>query len=1082
MAIVAQQFLEGFAESFTTTMERRRKKELAEEKARAAAFKKAVTKAQKETDTRVDKVKIADAVAAETGYGENNTVKNYLYNQAINLDVKDGLKLQENLINAIKSGVLDPSADSQIGDISINVDKNVGKKLDLPPGVNVNDAGLVTFPGQEGQSTFNFFGDKSDIPIAFEFKGDEGEAVPVKTITEALAESGAVDTKAFFKPEPLPVFKNLNEFEQWRTAKVADGSITKEGETFDYNPKGLFNDGYADSITIVENLLKEQKFDEKYKNIFDLSSLDLGTLKQETFEVVLGIAEAQANGETATNKQKILDRIEDLRKSFLNTLPRNKVYMFEDSSKWNSKNIANVRSELEQLSNDDFKKLGYANKNIILKSITKFEAITSANDTSSIEGLLKFNTDDNPDYMQAVIDKANKISNNSNLSPLNKNNLDTLITLAEVKMLRINAEREEEEENLIQKNSAESWANDPFNTSKLATIDGKDAEDLLAALEVEIRSNNNNYLNSVGNQKKEFSVRNANLLTAQAFLKDKIEAYNLEQVGSEDMVLDNLQLNKLSELTSDQLLGNIQIIRKRLKSIQPVEGGLFNENQIKNRTKLLQAYEEIIGQYELKLNTNAELNNKIKETNVKFGDANYGGMLESLMQDNQERITELVEQRQFDPVSGTYIYDDKTKEIEYNSLVAQQETLQRKINSTKKPGERKIVYLSTTQQVGEGFVSVTDVSKPYTYDGVNYYDATGQELSSTELESITSTGSIFVGTDRVMEIEEKYAKPFKEFTTARLQSSKQLRYLATAFNIIDQNPGANNSILKAGKSIANVYQDVLSAGKFIAAKMAEGNDPNSDTPRKYTYQEAIGIVESLYDATSGSRELAFVALGIAYGVAGERGSEGMALSDRELNKTIESLALGKGNPEEAKYIIASRVKEIVANDAERLNNIQASFFIKRGGENSPFIGDNMIDYMTKTYSQDTILKETLETTMGMGKYKTYDNNFDQVIKKMEEVDPTYNKDTINEFIDEMNEKFPNASIRDKNLTLNTFLGGDPKKGKGLGLKLKKAVTLAEIERFNQLLNDDDLTNDGVARDDFYQRIGMDGEFFRRRGD
>ena len=106
---VATQFLEGFTESFTTRMERERKLKIAEEKARAAAFKKAVEKAQKETDTRVDKVKIADAVAAETGYGENNTVKNFLYNQAINLDVKDGLKLQENLINAIKSGVLDLS-------------------------------------------------------------------------------------------------------------------------------------------------------------------------------------------------------------------------------------------------------------------------------------------------------------------------------------------------------------------------------------------------------------------------------------------------------------------------------------------------------------------------------------------------------------------------------------------------------------------------------------------------------------------------------------------------------------------------------------------------------------------------------------------------------------------------------------------------------------------------------------------------------------------------------------------------------------------------------------------------------------
>ena len=137
--------------------------------------------------------------------------------------------------------------------------------------------------------------------------------------------------------------------------------------------------------------------------------------------------------------------------------------------------------------------------------------------------------------------------------------------------------------NLIQKNSAESWANDPFNTRKLATIDGKDAEDLLEALEVEITRNNNYYLNSVGNQKKEFSVRNANLLDAQAFLKDKIEAYNLEQVGSEDMVLDNLQLDKLSELTSDQLLGNIQIIRKRLKSILPVEGGTLNENQINGK-------------------------------------------------------------------------------------------------------------------------------------------------------------------------------------------------------------------------------------------------------------------------------------------------------------------------------------------------------------------------------------------------------------------------------------------------------------------------------------------------------------------
>ena len=79
-------------------------------------------------------------------------------------------------------------------------------------------------------------------------------------------------------------------------------------------------------------------------------------------------------------------------------------------------------------------------------------------------------------------------------------------------------------------------------------------------------------------------------------------------------------------------------------------------------------------------------------------------------------------------------------------------------------------------------------------------------------------------------------------------------------------------------------------------------------------------------------------------------------------------------------------------------------------------------------------------------------------------------------IQKINEKYPNAPNNQKEVTLNKFLY------QALRLKLKKAVTFAEIERLNQLLNDDDLTNDGPARDEFYQRIGMDGEFFRRRGD
>lgn len=1081
---VATQFLEGFGESFANTLDRREKAKIAAAKKRAAAFTKAVKESQTETDTRADIVKKVNAIASSTDF-DTPTVKNWLLNEAINKGITDSAKLEEKLIQSIQSGVLDPSKPSQLGDVSVKIPANQVGSVDIPEGATANTEGLITFPGQEDvQTKFSFFGDESDLPFGYKFDGKEGEAVAIKSVSESLTESGAIDKKAIFKTPEIPTFKDIDEFEAWRIVQQGEGTFSQDSKgTWDYNSRGLYPDGFANSIEAIENLLTKKDSDEKYESIFDLSTLSVGELSREKFSIILTIAEQQAKSETdATLKKKIADKIASLRKDFLPSLIREKKYAFEDRSKWTVENVDALLAEVRSITEADAKKMGMVwtghHKRAALIELEDFKRLQQINDLSSAEEMLQFKSDDNITYMDAAIGQAEKILLNPNLRDLERKKLKSMISLAQAKKEGNILKAEEDADREALENS--NWDNSPYNPAKIATMDGKDAENILAAIDLQITNNNNRLLNtSSNNLSKELRLRNTRLYLSKDLLEKKKSEHEQKKLDDKDAILDDIKLDDINGASSTSLLTTIDLITSRIGNITPqTEGGILSEKQKENKRILNEKLAEVTNAYEIKLANHADIADDLE--NVKAGEQEYSDTLSMLLNDTEAEI-EALEEKDATSIEMMEAGAEGLSEVEKIKLLSlreKKEILERRLdanNSYVLNGTPWVAKFLTKPVLlaNDNTMYLVDVTDRYTTNGKQFKNSQGQELLQADVDAILADRGFWTDTDQVSEITKNNAESLKDFTDQRLAASKQLKYLTTAYNIIDNSPGVLNRFLRGGKTIGTFYQEIQS--------VLDRLDKAGGTGKTYTFKEAEGLVRAVFKETEGMRELAFVALGIAYGVAGERGSAGMALSDKELRATINSLALEAGNPEEAKYSIGNRIKTLMANDVQRMGALSGVTFIKNNRDSNPFFTQKLDEYMENQFPNQQYLLSTIKRATSQGEILRYTNNFKEVMGKIEKHkkangDPKYNRNYFKQLISFINENHPDEPLAKREKDFNARIK------KELGITLNNPLRFQHIKLLNEIINNDNLLDDSDAKEHFYTEFGIDPTFFITRTD
>jgi len=961
---VATEFLEGFAESFTTTMERRRKKELAEEKKRAAAFKKAVNKAQKETDTRADKIKIADAVAANTGYEDNNTVKNYLYNQAINFDVKDGSKLQENLINAINTGVLDPNVRSEsIGDISIRVDKNVGKNLDLPPGVKVNEAGLVTFPGQEVQSTFNFFGDKSDIPIAFEFKKTAdastlaesggtittGEAVPVKTITEALAESGAVDVQAMFE-KPFPSATEMADVEKlnnWIKIQVSKGNFKENNDgTFNFN-KQKYGENYASAMQNIYDEANAQNEKDKFKFFLELENFNPSNWTQKSFNTKIQITRKLLENVTDDKLKKEVEDALTYAESIKTSLKVEKadIPIWDKPSEWTEAKILGIKEEVNDssLTNEEKQKK--------LKKIRDWEKATKAAKEDNTLSYLKPG--------QLIGKTSSEIENlirvatdyKANLQGENLTKADILINGAQTLLADTKSNENDLTDELLDQKTFEKKGYHPsvVKTDQLNDInlalplldnDLKILKETLASTSDDIKSTQiQNRINELLTFKTQYKNIQQNLQKKQNLTEILDDYKNFEGNPAPELASKFLNItNKINNIKQDNM--------NEFGQVSNEAKNLINELKITQKN-IQEAYKIKLSEEDIMQGLNVN-ENYITEVDI--------------------RINQV--QSEIDRLEGT----ENRNPLQNEKLRVLNEQIDllnssKQVYSDNQPWETVYLGKVFNTNSGDSYIGVDNSlgAIAYARKGNKYKvanDTTGRILNEGEVTALQQGGKIWVATTDIEKIDDKVRSDLLvKYNEKRDVKFRFARDLLTAFYILDDKPGVMNRFLNVAAGAVDVVNELQSTYAFISQALKD-NDPNYNIDKEYSFEEMKALLPVL-KSVEGRKEFQFVALGLAYGVSEARGSTGMALSDRELQNTIVSLGLKKGNPNEAKVKLAGLFKNTI-DDMNNLRNDLVSnsavnIFLARRADQNPQYLSNFEDYLESAFSNSIGKAYLIET-------------------------------------------------------------------------------------------------------------------------
>ena len=243
-------------------------------------------------------------------------------------------------------------------------------------------------------------------------------------------------------------------------------------------------------------------------------------------------------------------------------------------------------------------------------------------------------------------------------------------------------------------------------------------------------------------------------------------------------------------------------------------------------------------------------------------------------------------------------------------------------NTTKQPVTMASIERDTSGQNETTFF--IDYGKNYQQDLEGNIYLNNQKLSQEDQDSLVFVTPALQTTFNTGLKDDRIA--LAKLLESRKVTVRLLNDLALVRGILEANPDVANHFSDFGDDVAQIFESGIEflTTAFRTESNAEG------FPQKKTYAQALEWVRNTKQIAEGRKELAVATLSIVYGLAGQKGSSGMALSDKEMAATMNTV-FKEGESERAIAILNGHFQDTLTNyaqDTKNFNDIKSPYYSK----------------------------------------------------------------------------------------------------------------------------------------------------------
>lgn len=217
-----------------------------------------------------------------------------------------------------------------------------------------------------------------------------------------------------------------------------------------------------------------------------------------------------------------------------------------------------------------------------------------------------------------------------------------------------------------------------------------------------------------------------------------------------------------------------------------------------------------------------------------------------------------------------------------------------------------------------------DYGKNYQQDLEGNIYLNNQKLSQEDQDSLVFVTPALQTTFNTGLKDDRIA--LAKLVESRKVTVRLLNDLALVRGILEANPKVTNHFSNFGDDVAQIFESGI---EFLTTAFRTESNAEGFTQKK-TYAQALEWVRNTKKIAEGRKELAVATLSIVYGLAGQKGSSGMALSDKEMAATMNTV-FKEGESERAIAILNGHFQDTLTNyaqDTKNFNNIKSPYYSK----------------------------------------------------------------------------------------------------------------------------------------------------------